>query len=199
MFPRRTSIRIDKIENLELSYGDNHPFFEKMLLYHLKEFKDINSSPYLPFDISVGHRNINKNNSVWQVFDWISKFLSIISGIGVFIFVVMLLSGKATLGHLQISSLLTIFSFTLFGGLISIGGVKMFSISANFRKAQEQLRNLITASEGCPYITVIDEVTKRNYGIYSSSKITNGKFCSGCFLIDHNGRTDCKISPLYSG
>lgn len=128
--------------------------------------------------------------------DYVSRGVSILSGIAVIVFVALLLSGQSTIGNVQIGTLLTILSFTLVGGLISIGGVKMFSINASLRKAKERIERIVTTAGGCPflYIFVGQPTELRRPG--------NPYFCVKCPLgIDIDSSREgglihiCKVYP----
>ena len=196
IFSKEPSVRIEKVEKIELSFPF-HPFYEEILHHYLKRFPFPERPPFFPFEISTG-RSPDEQQPTWRKrLDLASKLVSILSGIAVIVFVILLWVGTATIGNLNVSNLLAIFSFTFFGGLVSIGGVKMFSISANLRKAQQQLQKVVTTAGGCPYVPVVDEETKRRYNIRSPFEIGSQDFCSGCLLVDHHGRTVCKVSPYY--
>ena len=132
-----------------------------------------------------------------SVVETIGKIVSIISGLAVLVFVVLLWSGITTIGFLQIGNMLTVFSFTLFSSLISIGGVRIFTLTASLRKANEKIERYKVENGGCPFYYVVDDATKLKYQAESAYKINDKQWCRGCFMVDHNGRTDCKISPYY--
>lgn len=92
-----------------------------------------------------------------KILDYISRGVSILSGIAVIVFIVLLWSGQTHIGSVQIGTLLTILSFTLVGGLISIGGVKMFSINANLRKTKDRIERVTTTAVGCPFLPIFAE------------------------------------------
>ena len=196
MFSNTPSVRIEKVEKVEIS-TPLYPFLEDALMEYLKMRR--HGVPYavspfveplqLPIETEKGEP------TMLRVLDYISRGVSILSGIAVIVFVALLWSGQSTIGSIQIGTLLTIISFALVGGVISIGGVKMFSINASLRKSKERMERVITTAGGCPFVRIIDDEARRRYQIVSPYEIRNGEFCSGCFLIDHNGRTDCTLSP----
>jgi len=132
-----------------------------------------------------------------SIVETLGKIVSIISGLAVLVFVLLLWLGKTTIGEIQIGHMLTVFSFTLFSSLISIGGVRIFTLSASLRKANEKIENYMLENGGCPFYYVVDDSAKLRYQVESAYKINDEKWCRGCFLVDHNGHTDCKISPHY--
>ena len=193
---KQPSVTIEKVENIEVSFPF-HPFYEEILMHYLKRAPYPDRPPFFPFEIPTG-KPPEEEKSIWtKRLNSLSTLVSIISGIAVIVFVILLYTGTATIGSLNVGNLLAIFSFTMFGGLISVGGVKMFSITANLRKAQQQLQRVMTSSGGCPYVAVVDEETKQKYSIKSAFEIGSKDFCSRCQLVDHNGRTVCRVSPYY--
>jgi len=72
-------------------------------------------------------------------FDLGSKAVAILSGLAVVAFVILIASGHGKVGTVQAESLLTIFAFTLVGGIVSVGGVQLFSVTASLRRATERV------------------------------------------------------------
>lgn len=180
-------VNIENAEKVEINFF-NHP-----------DFADNNSNLnqkkiYKLFDKSESTISRTKFEKSLEI---TGKIFSIISGIAIIIFIALLLLGKTEIGQVNISNLLTIFSFTLIGGLISVGGVKIFSISASLRKTKEQVEKHLFSYGGCPFVYIIDEKTKLKYQINNPFEINDKAFCNGCFMVDHNGMTECNVSPFY--
>ena len=132
-----------------------------------------------------------------RILDYFSKGISAFCGIGFVALIILIWIGQVTIGNVQITTLLTVMSFTLVGGIISIGGVKLFSINANLRRAKEKVTQMVSSIGGCPFVNVADEETKQQYGIINSYEIRGKEFCSGCRLVDFHGKTVCTVSPVY--
>jgi hypothetical protein len=160
MFSKTPFIRIDKIEKIEIN-TPFYPFLEEIFLHYFKKLYQ-RGSPYavwpfaqpLPLPSQLPGESEREEPLLLKGLDYASKGVSILSGIAVIAFVVLLWSGKTTIGSVQIGTLLTIVSFTFIGGLISIGGLKMFSINASLRKAKERIEQVITTAGGCPFLAI---------------------------------------------
>jgi len=148
MFFKQPNLHIDKVENIEINTR-LHPFLEEEFYHYIKERQHgrlLDGWPVVP---STQLPTETKENVSLKVLDYGGKLVSILSGIAVITFVVLLWSGRTAIGSVQIGTLLTVISFTLVGGLISIGGVKMFSFTANLRKAKEKIER---STAGCPFV-----------------------------------------------
>jgi len=155
MFSRIPSIQIDKVERIEINSPLSPIGAEVLLDYFRKRRRSI---PYAvwPFTqaFSLPAEVEEKEPGLLKTLDYVSRGVSILSGIAVIVFVALLLSGQTIIGNVQIGTLLTVLSFTLVGGLISIGGIKMFSINASLRKAREKIERVVTAAGGCPFLYI---------------------------------------------
>jgi hypothetical protein len=187
----RHSIQIDHVDRISID-GSFHP-----LLYELfQEF--LKSSKHSGLPSRRGSPSLSRDKSTWvRRLDLLGKVVSGLSGFAVIVFIILLWTGRATVGSINIKNLLNIFSFTLIWGFISIGGVKMFSINANLRKARDRIQEIVTTTGGCPFVQVIDEDARTRYSIRSPFEIGSIDFCRGCHLVDQGGRTNCKVSPYY--
>ncbi|MCL3782730.1 hypothetical protein EMN47_20275 [Prolixibacteraceae bacterium JC049] len=175
MIFRTPNIKIDKIDKIEVN-PHYHPFFEKVA-------RDIF------YDLLKKERNKESANSDYHDFkkpksrllkniDIISKVVSILSGLGVIVFVIFLFAGKTSIGAVQVSTLLTVISFTLIGGIVSIGGVQMFSFNASLRKNQVNLEKLLKEKTSCPFENLVFN-DNPNWKDYEPG---NPRFCSKCPL-----------------
>ena len=127
------------------------------------------------------------------------KILSVLSGIAIIVFVSLLTAGKAQIGNLQVENLLPILSFTLIGGLLSIGGVNILSVNASLRQVRQQLVEVRRSiSGGCPFALIVDDKAKEEFGVKGPFEITDEHFCARCHLRDHkDGQAICTVSPAY--
>jgi hypothetical protein len=136
------------VENIEINTR-LHPLFEEEFYRYVKTRQQgrlLDGWPVVP----VPQPPTEVKENAWvKVLDYGGKIVSILSGIAVISFVMLLWSGRTAIGSVQIGTLLTVISFTLVGGLISIGGVKMFTITANLRKAKEKIERSTAA---CPFV-----------------------------------------------
>ena len=181
MIFKTPNIKIEKIDKIEIN-PDFHPFFEKLtrdIFYDL--LKKENKKQVKNFD----HQHlINPKSILLKNIDLISKIVSMLSGLGVIVFVVFLFAGKTSIGSVEVSTLLTVNSFTLIGGIVSIGGVKMFSFNASLRKNQTNIENLSKEKTVCPFENLVDN-SNPNCKDY---KPGNPLFCKKCPLgIDMTG------------
>lgn len=181
MIFRTPNIKIEKIDKIEIN-PDYHPFFEKLtrdIFYDLLKKEDKKHKE------KFGHQKLkNPKSKLLKNIDLISKIVSLFSGVGVIAFVVFLFAGKTSIGSVEVSTLLTIISFTLIGGIVSIGGVQMFSFNASLRRNKVNLENLIKEKVGCPFDNLVDN-SNPNYKDY---KPGNPQFCMKCPLgIDRTG------------
>jgi hypothetical protein len=179
MFFKQPSLHIDKVENLEINTR-LHPFWEEEFYHYLKARQRgrlLDGWPVVP----MPQPPTEIKEKVWLKFlDYGGKIVSILSGIAVIAFVVLLWLGRTAIGSVQIGTLLTVISFTLVGGLISIGGVKMFSITANLRKAKEKIER---STAGCPFVPLFLGSDLKRPG--------NPNFCIKCPLgIDRSSNVE---------
>lgn len=155
MFSRTPSVRIDKVERVEIS-TPFHLLWEEALVEYLKARRQ--GIPYAVWPLAqtfqLPSESEDEETGLLKTLDYASKVVSVLSGTAVIVFVALLWSGQATIGNIQVGTLLTILSFTLVGGLISIGGVKMFSINASLRKAKERIERVVTTAGGCPFLVI---------------------------------------------
>lgn len=198
MLFKTPSIQVDKIERVEV-HGRYHPFLEEATMLYLKEWKrHLQNRPWTDELVSLPHGPAEPDEEAsrpLQILKIAGQAVSVLAGIAVIVFVVMALLGRATLAGVSIGNLLTVFGFTLVGGLVSVGGVKLFSVNASLRRAKER----IMAAGGCPFARIVDDKARERYGIKSPYQIKDPQFCGHCQLVDHNGRTVCTVSPLYQG
>jgi hypothetical protein len=127
----QTPIRIDKVDQIRID-AHLHPEFYELLRDLLRSYNQSNLSSWGNSSLSPQTQFERGEESSWvRRLDLAGKIVSTFSGLAVIVFVVLLWSGRAALGSVSVKNLLSIFSFTLIGGFISVGGVKMFSINAN--------------------------------------------------------------------
>jgi hypothetical protein len=89
-------------------------------------------------DVTAPHaRDVRSSLARWL--DVASKGVAILSSLAMVAFVILIATGHSHVGSVQAESLLTVFAFTLVGGIISIGGVQLFSVSANLRRANQRV------------------------------------------------------------
>ncbi len=74
--------------------------------------------------------------------DLVSKGVAVLSGLAVVLFVVLIATGHGSVGVIQAESALTVFAFTLIGGIVSVGGVQLFSVTASLRRASERVETI---------------------------------------------------------
>jgi hypothetical protein len=197
------SIQVHKIDRVEV-HGDHHPFFEKMAMSYLEEWRrHLENRPWpdpqLQLQALEQQADEGEPSRLMKVVDSAGKVVSLVAGVAVIVFVFMAITGRATVAGMQIGNLLTVFGFTLVGGLVSVGGVKLFSVNASLRRAKEQVRQTVLAAGGCPFARIVDDNAKQHYRIRSPYQIGNGEFCQRCQLIERDNRTTiCTVSPLYS-
>lgn len=190
----RPMIHIDRIDKIECDVPI-HPMAYELLHDYLRS-----RHGQMPHELIEGPLRppAREEERGWlHALDVIGKVVSAISGIAVVLFVILVWSGQASVGGLSIGTLLTIASFTLVGGFVSIGGVKIFSLSASLRRARERVERVIGTAGGCPFVRVVDDQTRQRYQIQSPYQVGSTDFCSGCHLVDQGGRTNCTISPHY--
>lgn len=172
---RTPNIKIDRVDKIEVN-PNYHPFFEKIARDIFSDLikKETDKSNEIS-DIKA-HRT---EKSKWlKNIDIVSKVVSILSGLGVIVFVIFLFSGKTSIGSVQVSTLLTIISFTLIGGIVSIGGVQMFSFNASLRKNQINFEKLIKEKIGCPF----EHLLENNNPNWENYEPGNPRFCAKCPL-----------------
>jgi len=175
--PKPPSVRIDRIGKVEINTLFP-PFWEELLMHFPRaRLRDIllfasdSTQALQPPDATE-----TEEPAALKALDYASKGASVCSGIAVIVFVALLLMGRSTVGNVQVGTLLTILSFTFVGGLISIGGVKMFTINASLRKAKERIERVITPAVGCPFLQIL---AGEDAGL---SRPGNPYFCVKCPL-----------------
>ena len=178
MFSKTPAVRIDKIERVEIS-TPFHPLWEEIVFDYLKARWQGSTYTVWPIaqPLQLPSESEKEESVLLKTLDYISRGVSILSGIAVIVFVALLWSGQTAIGSVQIGTLLTILSFTLVGGLISIGGVKMFSINASLRKAKDRIERVITTAAGCPFLVILAGQPTELY------RPGNPYFCMKCPLI----------------
>jgi hypothetical protein len=198
MFSQKPSLRIDRIEKVEIT-TPFHPFWEKILADHLSHVrKELENQRDRSIQLYPSPESeSDRPTAMLRFLDALGKIVSIVSGLAVITFVILVWAGKSTIGTVQIGTLLTVVSFTLIGGLVSIGGVKMFSINAHLRRARDRIERVFHTSTGCPFVSVVDDQAVRDFDLAGPLKVGSQDFCQGCHLVDLRGRTVCKISPYY--
>jgi hypothetical protein len=198
MFWSTPQIRIDHVDDIHLN-GFSDPILFDLARKYLKSPQSLPPTWYSP-PFLAGSASPKTEQTGWvRYVDIVGKIVSILSGVAVIVFLGLLWSGRTAIANVSVGTLLTGFSFTLIGGFISVGGVKMFSLNANLRKAQERIREVVTSAGGCPFVYIVDDTARKRYDIVDSYHIGNGEFCNRCQLVDQNGRTTCRVSPLYRG
>ena len=198
MFSKTPRIQVDKIEHLDITIPF-HPYMEHLLsdyLHHLRSHRPDNVIYKTPAYL-LQKEEPETSSTFLRILDYFSKGISVFCGIVFIALIILIWIGQVTIGNVQITTLLTVMSFTLVGGIISIGGVKLFSINANLRRAKEKVTQMVSSIGGCPFVNVVDEETKQRYGIINSYEIKDNEFCSGCRLVDFHGKTVCTVSPFY--
>ncbi len=190
------SISIKKIDNVTVD-GFHHPFYEELIIKRINKILDEKISNHANKLPALEETDTSNGNWLLRNLGNIGKIVSLISAIGILTFITLLVFGITNVASIQITNLLSIVSFTLFGGLVSVGGFNILSINANLRKTNNELLKYVGVSEGCPFAQIVDEDAKQKYGIISSKEIHSKEFCSGCQLLDHMGRTICTVSPHY--
>ena len=197
---RTPSIQVDKIERVEV-HGEYHPFLDKVAVSYLEEWRrHLRNQPWPDPNLQLPSPERSSDDEepsrVMKAVEAAGKVVSLLAGVAVIVFVVMAMAGRTALAGIQIGNLLTVFGFTLIGGLVSVGGVKLFSVNASLRRAKEQVQQTVLAAGGCPFARIVDEQAKQRYRIRSPYEIGDANFCERCQLVI-NGQTNCTVSPLY--
>lgn len=194
---RNSGIRIDRIENVQLD-GHFHPMLYDLFSEHLREMRDrFQSQGWTRMPVGAVPSPEEPERGWVRTVDIIGKIVTALAGLGFLAFIVLMWSGQTTVASINVSLLLTIASFTLVGGFISVGGVKLFSVSASLRRARDRVETVVRTAGGCPFAYVVDDAARTHFQIESPHRIRNGDFCRGCHLIDRNGRTICRVCPNY--
>ncbi len=196
MFFKTPNIKIEKIGNVEIN-PHYHPIFEKIAYDTFQKF--IEKENKLHQVQSLSDQKVKKTKFL-KTIDLLGKIISIISGIAIVVFVIFLLAGKTSIGSVQVSTLLTVISFTLIGGIISIGGVQMFSFNASLRKSENKIREHLNRNLECPF----DRILKTDNPNWHNRQPGNPDFCMRCPLgIDISGNVEgglihvCKVYMNY--
>jgi hypothetical protein len=92
--------------------------------------------------LSAREIDAKKESAPLNWLDVASKAAAVISSLAVVALTVLLASGESEVGSVQVDSVLTIFAFTLVGGLISVGGVQLFTLSASLRRAKDRVEQV---------------------------------------------------------
>ncbi len=186
----RPSIRIDKVDNLEVSFPPG-PFRERAIRAFLRSFE---ASVHDALPAGISRTEPPPTNSPWvNRIEIGAKLASIISGIAAAVFVGLLWAGQTSIGGISIKNALTILSVALVGGLVSVGGVKLFSINASLRRA-------IAAASDCPFIPIFQRAIDTD-GLRQPG---NPYVCQKCPLgVDTNSNVpgglmhNCRVYPIH--
>ena len=172
MFGKR-QIEVENIDNVHIRF-DSHPFGHHQIEYLLAKVLDSPNEPFIRRGLptkETRHRWVRYLNIA-------ATAISAISGLALLVLVVLIVAGKSSIGAVTISTLLTVFSTSLIGSLLSIGGVTLFSITADLKKMKDKV-----APTDCPFEDIQSDNDVRRPG--------NPEFCVKCPLgIDINGNVE---------
>ena len=172
MFGKRP-IEVQNIDNVHVRF-DSHPFWHHEIEYLLREILESRKAPS-----SRQESPTEDANPRWvRYLNIAATAISALSGLALFVLIVLVVAGQTAVGTVTITTLLTVFSTSLIGSLLSIGGVTLFSVTTNLKKMREKV-----AQTDCPF-----------EGIQSGNDVRrpgNPEFCVGCPLgIDLNGNVE---------
>jgi len=176
MSKKPLTIKIDNIDNIGI-YSSDPSFNIKSIKEIISEEIRTEIRDQMNF---VKSNNLNVEPKSLKILDILGKIITIVSGIGIITFIIMLLAGQQDIGSIKVTSLLTIISFTLVGGFISIGGVKLFSINASLRKNNSRIDKYLKEGELCPFLSVFNNQSLDNN--WKSYRPGNPDFCLKCPL-----------------
>ena len=170
-FSHRGQIHIDEIEKVEIHLPYHHPA-------HMDKYLDL-MERCLSGAASPVKAATKPAKAGWvKALDLASKIISIVSGLAIVVFLILLIAGVSKVGNIQTDSILTIFGFTLFGGLFSVGGAELFSLSLNLRKAEQKISDY---ESGCPFVPILEPKYREVFSVDSATVIHGySDFCGGC-------------------
>jgi len=134
MEPQHTTISIDKIYTLNIYLETN----SEQSPVNTNEITDSQKEP---------KKQISRSERLIRILELSSKIISLIAGFSLVAITVIILLGIRQIGVIQISSLLKIISISFIGSIFSIGGLKLISLEANFRKQKEKLASLMPQAQ----------------------------------------------------
>jgi len=144
------NIKIDHIDNVEL-HSEFFPFIDEYIEKRI--LKILKNDTFAPLRNNYSNNSVQKSRSL-KIIEKIGKVLSIISSFAIILLLVLIIVGMQTIGNLQITNLFTFLSFTLFGGLISIGGANLISFKSQFKAAEQSITKILQRTETCPFINI---------------------------------------------
>lgn len=153
----------------DFGYGDTHPYIQNRNgdIVFAGSFREVAyvadvAAEELPV-VAPPNKKEEEKSALERWFDLGSKAVAILSGLAVVAFVILIATGHGKVGTVQAESLLTIFAFTLVGGIVSIGGVQLFSFSANLRRAQQRVQVIerAVAGSGDPSVRLVRTIHYR--------------------------------------
>jgi hypothetical protein len=156
-------------------FGDTHPYIQNrngdtVFVGSFREVAyvaDIDAEE-LPVIPTRDKREEKAGLERW--FDLGSKAVAILSGLAVVGFVILIATGHGRVGTVQAESLLTIFAFTLVGGIVSVGGVQLFSVTASLRRAKERVEVIERAVGGGGSGTPVHLVKRMSLSFHASDR-----------------------------
>jgi hypothetical protein len=174
MFSRKPQIHIDKVDNIEI-HPHLHPFLEELVIDLIRKTTHGELPALSRWPTKEKSPLETEPSKANRILDTIGKVVSIVSALAIFVFIILLWLGQSTLASVNITNLLSIVSVTLIGGLVSVGGVRIFSFQASLRRMQQ----IVQAQVGCPFVPLPLGSHRRNNGDYRPG---NPQFCVKCPL-----------------
>lgn len=189
------NIKIDHIDNVEL-HSEFFPFIDEYI--ETRILRILKNDTIKPLRNNYSNESIQKSRSL-KIIENIGKVLSIISSLAIIVLLVLIIVGTQTIGNLQITNLFTFLSFTLFGGLISIGGANLISFKSQFKNTEQSISEILQRKETCPFINIQVDPINPNF---ERRVPGNPQVCVKCPLgIDTDSSTSdglihiCKVYP----
>lgn len=173
----RRRVQINHIDKVEIHA-------DPQWLWHTLELRDLIERAAGPRDQQYP-QSAQLDKPAWvTVLNRVAGVLSVLSGLAILVVVVLIIMGAPAVAGINVATLLTVFSTSLVGSLLSVGGTTLFTLSANLRRTKQEITAIAAAPETCPFEAISQQAGE-------VMRPGNPQFCVKCPLgIDRIGDED---------
>ena len=144
----RRRVQINRIDTVEI-HSDPHWLWQPIEIRDLIE-RTINLAGQPRFQRGLQPAQVDE--PAWIILlNRVAGVLSVLSGLAILVLLVIIIRGTPAIAGINVDTLLTIFSTSLVGSLLSVGGTTLFNLSANLRRAKQEITAIAAAPETCPF------------------------------------------------
>lgn len=156
---------IDKVEIHSDPHWPWHPLEIRDLIERAAGPRHQQNPQSAPLDEPAWVKHLNR----------VAGILSVLSGLAILLVLVLIIWGAPAVAGVNVATLLTVFSTSFVGSILSVGGTTLFTLSANLRRTKQEVLAIAAAPETCPF-----EAIPRQSG--AVMRPGNPQFCVKCPL-----------------